>query len=135
MKKSSIAFFAVLAVLFAHSTPIFAHHGYAAYDMQLIKSAKATITGFSIMNPHSNMTGDVKDANGNIQHWVWEGGPAPHLMKAYGWDRESLKPGDEVTIYYHPVKGEGHAGLFLKVVFADGRVLSMGGTGEQGSGQ
>jgi hypothetical protein len=123
MKMKSLVFLSTLAGLLMLSGPLLAHHGYAAYDMQLTKSIKATITSFSIMNPHSQMTADVKDANGNIEHWVIEGGVGPKQLHVSGWERDSLKPGDEVTIYYHPVKGEGHAGIFIKIVFPDGHVL------------
>jgi hypothetical protein len=123
MKTKPLAFLSALACFLLYSSPLPAHHGYAAYDMQLTKSMKATITSFTIMNPHSQMTADVKDANGNIEHWVIEGGVPPKGLHVSGWERDSLKAGDEVTIYYHPVKGEGHAGLFIKLVFPDGHVL------------
>ena len=55
----------------------------------------------------------------------------PRGMKDGGWHYDSLKPWDEVTIFYHPVKGEGHAGLFMRVEFPDGHVLP---TSRQGTG-
>jgi hypothetical protein len=100
-----------------------AHHGYAAYDMQAIRQLKGTITSFLIMNPHSRMNIDIKDEQGSVENWVVEAVFGPRGMRDGGWEFDSLKPGDEVTIYYHPVKGEAHAGLFMKVVFPDGRVL------------
>ncbi len=130
MRMKPIAFLSILACLLVISTPLSAHHGYAAYDMQITRSIKATITNFFIMNPHSQMTADVKDSDGNIEHWVIEGGVPPKMVHVSGWERDSLKPGDEVTIYYHPVKGKANAGLFIRLVFPDGRVLPPSRGGE-----
>jgi hypothetical protein len=133
MKTKSLTFFSMVAGLFLLSIPVFAHHGYAAYDMQVTKTLKATITSFSIMNPHSQMTADVTDEKGNVEHWVIEGGVPPKMLHVSGWERDSLKAGDQVTIFYHPVKGEGHAGLFIRLVFPDGHVLPP--PGRRGSDQ
>jgi hypothetical protein len=122
-KSMAIGFTFVFAAVLTFSKPMLAHHGYAAYDMQVIRQLKGTITSFMIMNPHTQMNIDIKDDKGNIESWVVEAIFGPRGMKDGGWEFDSLKPGDEVTIYYHPVKGEAHAGLFMKVVFPDGRVL------------
>jgi hypothetical protein len=121
MKAS--ACWSLLIGLLLFSTPVLAHHGYAGYDVQVTRSLKGTITYFMIVNPHGQMGLDVKDENGNVEHWTLEGGASPHGMKEAGWENDSLKPGDEVMIFYHPAKGGPHVGLFMKVVFPDGRVL------------
>ena len=123
MKTKQIALFAVLAGLLMVSTPILAHHGYAAYDMTATKSLKGTITEFSMANPHSHISFDVKDASGNVEHWVVETGAPLRGMKAGGFDFDSLKPGDVVTINFHPGKSTGHIGAMISVEFPDGRVL------------
>jgi hypothetical protein len=131
MTIRSLAFFTALAGAFLFPLPSRAHHGYAAYDMQSIRSLKGTVTNFMIMNPHSQLSMDVKDENGSVVHWILELVLYPRGMKDGGWHYDSLKPGDEVTVFYHPVKGEGHAGLFMRVEFPDGHVLP---TSRQGSG-
>ncbi len=125
MRTKSIAtgFLLVLGALLTFSMPLLAHHGYAAYDMQVIRQMKGTITSFMIMNPHTQMNIDIKNDKGAAESWVIEAIFGPRGMKDGGWEFDSLKPGDEVTIYYHPVKGEAHAGLFMKVILPDGRVL------------
>jgi hypothetical protein len=121
MKLKTVFLFLVLASPLVLSTPLFAHHGYAAYDMQSVRSLKGTVTNWLIMNPHSQMTLDVKNADGIVEHWVIEDIGGARGMKERGWD--TLHPGDEITLYYHPVRGEGHAGLLIRVAFPDGRVL------------
>jgi hypothetical protein len=123
MKTQQVAVIAVLAGLLLFSTPILAHHGYAAYDMTANRSMKGTITNFTMANPHSQISFDVKDASGNVEHWTVEPGAPVRGMKAGGFDFDSLKPGDMVTINFHPGKGTVHVGVLSSVEFPDGRVL------------
>jgi len=104
------------------ATQVLAHHGYAAYDMQTTLSVKATIVSLLMENPHSSIAFDVKDANGNVEHWFSESGN-PRGMRADGYTPENLKPGDQVTIYYHPSRSGVHVVVLTKVEFPDGRVL------------
>lgn len=123
MKMKSLAVVTLLAGAFVLSSPLHAHHGYAAYDMQATRTMKGTITNFLMANPHSQIGVDVKDENGNVEHWVVEDAGTVRAMKMSGFEFDSLKPGDEVTITYHPAKGPGHAALLIRLEFADGRVL------------
>jgi hypothetical protein len=123
MKLKTASGLVALIALLLCSLPVSAHHGYAGYDMQTSFSLKGTITYFMVVNPHGQIGMDVKDDKGNVEHWALEGGPSPRGMKDAGWELDSLKPGDEVTITYHPAKGSPHVGLFVKVLFPDGRVL------------
>jgi hypothetical protein len=126
MKTKSIALFAAYVGVLMFSTPILAHHGYAAYDMQITKTMKGTITYFMMANPHSQIDLDVKDTDGTVNPWVIEDAGTVRAMREGGWDFDTLKPGDEVTITYHPAKGPGHAGLLIRCVLADGRVFPKG---------
>ena len=111
-----------LIALLIVTTPALAHHGYAAYDMTTTLSVKGTIVSLLMENPHSTIAFDVKDANGNIEHWFSESGN-PRNMRADGFTPETVKPGDQVTIYYHPSKNGGHVVVLTKVEFPDGRVI------------
>lgn len=118
-----------LACLLISSTPVFAHHGYAAYDMTKTESVKATIVNLLLENPHSTIAFDVKDASGNVQHWFSEG-PNPRNMKREGYTPENIKVGDQVTVYFHPSRDGSHVVVLTKVEFPDGHVLPMKGTNE-----
>jgi hypothetical protein len=106
------------------SAPVFAHHGYAAYDMTTTQLIKGTIVNLLLLNPHSSVEFDVKAADGTVEHWFSESAN-PRNMKLAGFTPDSIKPGDQVTIYYHPSKSGAHVVVLTKVEFADGRVLSM----------
>jgi hypothetical protein len=122
MKIKSIGSLAALTGLLVFSSPLLAHHGYAAYDMLSTRTMKGTVTYFAMVNPHGQIGIDTKGDGGEIQHWVMESGSA-HGLKDQGFETDTFKSGDEVTLYFHPGKGDPHVGLFIKVVFPDGRIL------------
>lgn len=120
-KVSRISFF-LMIVWAMTSIPVFAHHGYAAYNMKKIVTVKATVTGLSIVNPHSWINFDTKDEHGDVQHWVAEAGPV-RLMRELGWTMDTVKRGDHITVYYHPAKNGSHSVDLVKIERADGKVF------------
>ena len=48
-------------------------------------------------NPHARFYVDVTDETGKVTNWEFELGSPNGLMRR-GWTRNSLKPGDPVTI-------------------------------------
>jgi hypothetical protein len=112
--------------LLALSVPLFAHHGTAAYDYSKTFTEKATIANFKWANPHCQIEFDFKDENGAAQHWNIEAFN-PAMLRREGWNlgRESLKPGDEVTISFHPAKNGMKVGILDRVTLTDGTVLKQ----------
>ena len=111
----------------------FAHHGSAAYASAVVVMKDATITKFTWNNPHCIVMFDVKDDRGNVAHWAAEIG-SPPAVTLLGWNRNSLQPGDVVTVYLWPAKSGRPVGRLNRVVFADGKILRDtqlgGGEGE-----
>jgi len=122
VKRTTIGFL-TLAMLVAIGFPVFAHHGNAAYDPDKVVSMKVTITGFEFGNPHVQVFFDTKDENGKVLHWNCEG-TNPAMLTRIGWSKDTLKPGDQVTVYVHPNKNPDITVVGLvKVVLANGQVL------------
>ncbi|MGZ3199806.1 MAG: DUF6152 family protein [Croceibacterium sp.] len=117
--------FLPLALLAA---PAAAHHSYARFDMTRIVTLDATITQFKWQNPHSFMEADIKTPDG-IEHWAIEM-TAPNNLVQEGWKRTTVKPGDHVTIYVHPLRSGDKGGSFAGVKLADGRVLGQSTSGK-----
>lgn len=104
------------------SIPLFAHHGGASlYDMDKVTTVKATVSEFVWSNPHCEISFDGVD-QGRARHWTIEAHP-PNIMLTHGWTRKSLKPGDVVTITFHPGQNGGAWGKMVKVVWPDGKEL------------
>jgi len=97
--KSLGSFFLPIVALFMVSIPALAHHGFAGrYDEEHPFTVQGTVLEFQFTNPHSAIIFEAKDANGAVQRWHAELSGANALRRADGWDRESLKPGDKITI-------------------------------------
>jgi hypothetical protein len=104
-------------------SPLFAHHGSATYDTQKVVVLKeATITKFIWANPHSIAMFDVKDDKGSVVHWAAEAG-SPSALSLIGWTKNSLRPGDVVTVYTFQSKTGNPVGRLNKIVLSDGTTL------------
>ena len=123
MRVPSAILFGVFCGFFVLGVPAFAHHGNAAYDMSKTLAQKATITKYEYTNPHTQIYYDVTDEKGNVEHWVAET-TNPAMLNRVGWTRDTLKTGDQVTLYVNPNKVGAKVTFLQKVVFADGKELS-----------
>jgi len=112
------------ASILMSASPTLAHHSFAAeYGSNLI-TLTGTITKFVWMNPHTRIYLDVTEATGAVAKWECEGS-APGGLLSNGWSRESLKPGDHVTIEGFPAKVHSNICKVRAVGRADGRRLIM----------
>ena len=82
----------------------------------------AVVTKFSWINPHALIYFDIKDDNGDIKHWAAETG-SPIAIGVIGWTRNSMKAGDEITIWLFQSKTGLSVGRLNKIQFADGTLL------------
>jgi hypothetical protein len=117
----------------AGSSPLFAHHGSAAYASSVVAMKDVTVTRFAWNNPHCIVMFDAKDDKGNIVHWAAEIG-SPPAVTVLGWTKNSLQPGDVVTIYLWPAKSGRPVGRLNRVLFPDGKMLrdsQLGGDGDK----
>jgi hypothetical protein len=104
------------------ATPIWAHHGVASYDNGKWLTLKGTIAAFEWANPHCLVHIDVKDANGNVQHWVLETPPASAMIHGAGWTKNIMKTGDQVVADVHPAKNGAPVGALANIVI-NGKAL------------
>ncbi len=121
MKRAASVLGLTLALLFAHGQ-VSAHHGSSNYDISKSVSVKGTITEFDFINPHSAIHLQAKDDKGNAEQWLIEADSPNNLARA-GWTRESLKPGDQVTIVGNRLKDGSKVMRLQKVIFSDGKEL------------
>jgi hypothetical protein len=100
MKWKSLASYLLPAAgLFVISVPALAHHGFAGrYDEEHPYTVQGTVLEFDLENPHSSITFEAKDEKGVMQRWHAELGGANALRRADGWDRDTLKVGDKITV-------------------------------------
>jgi len=79
-------------------TSLWAHHSLAAeYDQKKPVSLTGTVTKLDWRNPHAWVYMDVKNSSGELEKWQCELG-SPNAMTRAGFNPESVKEGDEVTL-------------------------------------
>ena len=123
MKTKAPALVAVIAGLLAIGTPLFAHHGDAAYSATPNVMKDCVVTEYSWMNPHSLIKFDHKNEKGEVEHWIMEIG-SPPSMALLGWSRTTLRAGDVIMAYVYQAKSGVLVGRTNKVILADGTVLA-----------
>jgi hypothetical protein len=117
---------ALLAGLLAGgATFALAHHSYSAFDMTTEKTLSGVVKKFDYTNPHSWIWLDVKNDSGGVDTWGIEG-MSPNYLSRRGWNRNTLKPGDKITITFHPAR-EGNGGSFVSGKKESGETLGMTG--------
>lgn len=102
-------FAVICAFYFLFPFPVLmsAHHGTAAFDMVGFTTIKGTVTKFDFMNPHVLIYLDVLGENGKVENWVAEYSSNNHLSRV-GWDKSSLKAGEQVTLTGHRARNRAH---------------------------
>jgi hypothetical protein len=121
MRTTSAVLAAVMALLIT-AAPSFTHHSDVAYERSSIELKSATIVKVAWINPHGVVLCDVTDGTGKVTRWTLEMG-SPSAMQRVGWNRNSLSPGDVVTIDANPAKNGTNFGRLLRATTADGNVL------------
>jgi hypothetical protein len=106
--------------------PLAAHHSFAAeYDSKAPVKFKGVITKLDWMNPHVYFYVDVKEENGNVIHWACEAAN-PNSLARRGWKKNSLKPGDEVSVDGFRAKDGSFTMNTRSIVLADGTKVFSG---------
>jgi len=89
--------FLALGVLLVIPLAVMAHHGAAAYDTSNVISVKGTVTEYKFINPHVEISIAVKNDKGKVETWISEAN-SPNVLSRRGWSRDTMKPGDEITL-------------------------------------
>ncbi len=128
---------AILSTMLLAATPLLAHHSFGAeYDANKPITITGVVTKVEWTNPHSYFYLDVKDDQGSVANWKFEGYP-PGVLYRTGWKRAvTIKPGDTVKVFGWQARDGTHWGHSREVTFADGKKLYFGppaGTGDGGA--
>ena len=111
-----------------------AHHSFAAeFDGGKRVTLKGTVTKVDWRNPHIYVYLNVKEETGGVTEWACEGGP-PNVLLREGWNRNSVKEGDEVVIEGAVAKDGSKRCNSRTVNLADGRKVFAGSSEDNAAG-
>ena len=103
--------------------PALAHHSFAAeYDAKKPVTLSGTMTKLEWTNPHARLYVSVKGADRAAVVWAFELG-SPNALMRHGWNRNSLKPGDALTVRGYLAKDGTKLANAQSVTMADGRTV------------
>ena len=127
--RKKLALLAGLGVVFG-GVPLAAHHSFEAeYDFNKPLKINGTVTKVEWMNPHARFYVDVTDETGKVTNWNFELGPIVILVRQ-GWRKDSLKPGDQVTVEGFHAKDGNAIGNARRVTLPDGRRVFGGSSAD-----
>jgi hypothetical protein len=102
-----------------------AHHSTAEFNYAGTVVLQGTIKEVQWTNPHSYIQLLVPKKGGGLDQWGVEIG-APAINVRLGWRKDSVKPGDKVTLNIAPARNGTNYGTLRTLTFADGRTLNGG---------
>ncbi len=119
MKKLALLLALGIIAVFV-SGPLMAHHGEANYDTDKVVSVKGAVSSFEFINPHTLITVDVRNDKGEIEKWNCEARSPGMLVRVGGWDKNTLKIGDVITVFGYRAKNGSQVMRLQKLTLADG---------------
>ena len=122
MKAKVLVLVPVIVGLITCSTSWAHHASRQVYEGKSI-TLMGVVTDYEWANPHSVLSVAIKDDKGKVEEWHAEILPPTEMLRA-GWTKESLKPGDEVTLTGRPGKYAQHILWLEYLVTPEGKKLS-----------
>jgi hypothetical protein len=107
------------AVLASAAPAALAHHSFAMFDANQTLTAKATVKELQWGNPHTWLELVVPGEDGSEKSLSLELNGLSGLRRN-GWKPGTLKPGDKVTVTYHPLRDGKPAGQLVQLETEDG---------------
>jgi hypothetical protein len=106
-----------------------AHHSFAAeFDAEKPVTLKGIVVKWEMMNPHGWITMDVSGPGAEKVRWMVETSNPNGLMRL-GWTKNSLKPGDPITVEAFRAKDGSNTANAARITLADGRSVFAGSSG------
>jgi hypothetical protein len=98
MKRNLFGAAGLVVVFLVFSGLLWAHHGDAGRYNEEVIVITGTLVEVQMVNPHSLITFDVTGPNGQTVRWQAELGAAQQLVKQFGWNKNTMKVGEKLTI-------------------------------------
>ncbi|HEY5624288.1 MAG TPA: DUF6152 family protein [Gammaproteobacteria bacterium] len=105
------------------SFPASGHHGSnVVYDLTKSITVTGVVTEYQFVNPHTQILFDVTAEDGTVVGWLAGLPSSSGLSGSEGWTRETLKPGDEITVIGSPARNDAPS-IWVEQVILNGEQL------------
>ena len=105
----------------AFSAPAGAHHSFAMFDATKNVTLQGTVKEFEWTNPHSWLRVNVADEKtGKTVLWALEMS-SPARLTTMGMHADTVKPGDKVSVTFHPMRDGTRGGQFIQAELPGGK--------------
>jgi len=92
-----------------------AHHSTTMFDHTKTMTIRGTALELRWVNPHvSLLIKGVVDGSNEEEEWLMEMTSPGNLVRAGGWSRNAVKPGDRVIVDFSPLRDTSSRGGALK---------------------
>jgi hypothetical protein len=128
-RLKTVGALAVAGVLAAGIASVWAHHSSTMFDHATTMTINGEVVELRWVNPHVSLSvnGVVKErAEDGPAVWVMEMTSPGNLVRAGGWRRDAVKPGETVEVVFSPLRDSQRKGGALKklTVVATGEVFT-----------
>ena len=124
MSNKPKIFLAGAAIFFLMSPVVSGHHGVSDYDMGTVVNWHVTVTDFLFVNPHALLDFTRKNDQDKIEEWQGELQSPNMLSRRSHWTKDTVKAGDQITVFGCPAKNGSKTMFVRKVVLSTGEELS-----------
>jgi len=108
-----------LGGLFGVGAEVQAHHAVAStYDLNKEIVLQGELLKLNFTNPHSNLHLAVHNADGTTTEWVLTTA-STQVLTSKGFNKSSIKPGDNLKITVLPARNGDPAGFIRKLELGD----------------
>src|SRR5882672_4588192 len=104
------------------AAPAWAHHSFAMFDPDRLIIQTGIVKEFEWTNPHVWIHIMAPDASGKAVEWSFEMQAVAQATTG-GWRSDSVRPGDKVSIEFHPLKDGSRGGELVAATLPDGKRL------------
>ncbi len=108
--------------LLSFAAPALAHHSFSMFDRDKVVNITGTVKEYEWANPHVWIHVVAADSAGAPREWGFEMQSIAQDA-AVGWKPDSVKPGDKISIEFHPLKDGSRGGQLMSANLASGQHL------------
>lgn len=125
MEFGKIVSAAMAAGALGAAAPALAHHAInAQFDVTKEAELTGVLTAVRAINPHSVWEFDMKNAQGQVEHWTF-GSAAPAILRRAGVRlREDVKVGNTYTVHFNPPRADQKMG-YMRGIDINGKTVPI----------